>query len=342
MARAKDTLPAGKLAPELLADLLLGTRADASVLVGPGVGRDVAVVDAGGDRYWLLTADPITFATDEIGHYAVSVNVNDVACAGGIPRWFLATVLLPEGAATAELARGVQDQIQRACERQGVALVGGHTEVTLGLERPIVCGALVGEVAKDRLVRSDGGRPGDALLLTRGLALEGTALLAREKRAELRAAGFEDAFLARCAGFLHEPGIGVLPAARAALGAGGVHALHDPTEGGLSAALWELAEASRLDLRVDPAAIPVLPETRRLCRHLGLEPLGLIASGALLALVDPARESDVRDACERAGIPCARIGGAFVRSGAETRVLDSTTGRPLVRFVRDELARAFE
>jgi hydrogenase maturation factor len=339
--REKDPLPSGKLGPELLAGLLHGIRPDPSVLVGPGVGRDVAVVDAGGGRCWILTADPITFATDEIGHYAVAVNVNDVACAGAIPRWFLATLLLPEGAATGQLARRIQEQIQRACERQGIALVGGHTEVTRGIARPIVCGALVGEVAKADLVRSDGGRPGDAILLTRGLALEGTALLAREKRAELAAAGFEDAFLARCAGFLHEPGIGVLPAARAALGAGGVHALHDPTEGGLSAALWELAGASGLDLRVDPAAIPVLPETRRLCRHLGLEPLGLIASGALLALVDPACETGVRAACEAVGIPCARIGEALGRSSGEAHVLDGTSGHPLARFVRDELARAF-
>jgi hydrogenase maturation factor len=301
----------------------------------------VAVVDAGGDRYWLLTTDPITFATDEIGHYAVTVNVNDVATAGGVPRWFLATVLLPERA-DASLARAIHAQIVEACERQRITLVGGHTEVTLGLERPLVCGALVGDVAKDALVRNDGAQPGDALLLTRGIAVEGTALLAREKRAELRAAGFDDAFLARCAGLLHEPGIGVLPAARAALGAGGVHAMHDPTEGGLSAALWELAEAGGVDLRVDPASVPVLPETRRLCAHLALEPLGLIASGALLVVADAAREPALRGACEAEAIPCVRIGDVVPRAGEAPRVVDAATGRTFPRFVRDELARAFE
>ncbi|MEN8182467.1 MAG: AIR synthase-related protein [Myxococcota bacterium] len=337
-----EWMPVGKLDPRLLAELLHTAPLDASVVVGPGPGRDVAVVDAGGEGYLLLTADPITFATEEIGLYAVTVNVNDIATAGGVPRWLLATVLLPEHGTGEDFARDVQQQLETACREHSIALVGGHTEVTRGLNRPLVLGALVGEVPRDALVRSDGGRPEDAVLLTRGAALEGSCILAREHRDALRQADFAAEFLERCAGFMRSPGLCVLPAARAFARATRVHTMHDPTEGGIATALWELAESSSLALRVDAAAIPVLAETRRLCSHFGLDPLGLIASGALLALVEAADAQAAIASCEDAGIPCARIGRAEAADLSGPRVLDSGTGRPLPRFTQDEIARVPE
>lgn len=333
------TLPAGKLAPELLAELLASPPTDASVVLGPAPGRDVAVVDAGGAGYLLLTSDPITFATDEIGLYVVTVNANDIATAGGSPRWLLATVLLPEGRASAELARGIQAQLETACRELGIALVGGHTEVTPGLDRALVVGAMVGEVSRERLVRTDGGRVQDVVLLTESAGLEGCCILAREQREPLRAAGFEEELLERCADFLRRPGLGVLPAARAALRAARVHAMHDPTEGGVATALWELAEASRVSLRVESDRIPVLSETRRLCDHFGLDPLGLIASGALLLLVDPSDAEAVTRACEGAGIPCAPIGHVEASGPEGSAVFDAALGRPLPRYPQDELNR---
>jgi hydrogenase maturation factor len=333
------TLPPGKLAPELLAELLGPAPLDASVVLGPGPGRDVAVVDAGGDGYLLLTADPVTFATEEIGLYVVTVNANDIATAGGTPRWLLATVLLPEGRSTEALARDVQAQLGEACREQGIALVGGHTEVSFGLDRPVVVGAMVGEVSREGLVRSDGGRPQDVVLLTRGAALEGSCILAREHGDALLRAGFERELLERCSAFLRTPGLGVLPAARAALGAASVHAMHDPTEGGVATALWELAEASGISLRVEPQRIPVLPETQRLCDHFGLDPLGLIASGALLLLVAPGDAPAVLRACEAAGIPCVPIGHAEAPGSEGCGVFDAQSGAPLARFAQDELTR---
>jgi hydrogenase maturation factor len=333
-------LPVGKLDPELLSELLGREAGDASVVVGPGLGRDVAVIDPGGDRYLLLTADPITFATDEIGFYAVSVNVNDVATAGGTPRWFLATVLLPGGDATPELARSIHHQLVEACRRHGVALVGGHTEVTHGLVQPVIAGALVGEVEKHRLVRNDGARPGDRVLLTRGVAVEGTSVLARELSGRLRKEGLPETFLVACARLLHAPGIDVRDAAQAAQGAARVHAMHDPTEGGVATALWELAEASRVDLDVDSRSIPVLPETQRLCDHLALDPLGLIASGSLLVTVAAGDAVGVIAAWEEAHLPCADIGEVRERAGSEARVFDRGRQGLLPRFAQDELVRA--
>lgn len=333
------SLPPGKLAPELLAELLSSPPSDASVVLGPAPGRDVAIVEAGVDAYLLLTSDPVTFATDEIGLYAVTVNANDIATAGGMPRWLLATVLLPASRATRKLAREIQSQLEAACREHGIALVGGHSEVTSACERPVVVGAMVGEVSRERLVRSDGGRAGDVVLFTRSAALEGSCLLAREHGRALRAAGFEEELLVRCAGILRDPGLAVLPAARAALGAARVHAMHDPTEGGVATALWELAEASRLSLRIDPRSIPVLSDTQRLCDHFGLDPLGLIASGSLLLLVAAADAEAVSGACQAEGIPCSRIGFAEAPRPGGAGVFEIRDGRPLPRFDQDELTR---
>jgi hydrogenase expression/formation protein HypE len=331
--------PLGKLPTEHLARLLARyAPIDPRVIVGPGVGRDAAVIDVS-DRYLVAKTDPITFATDEIGRYAVHVNANDVACTGAAPRWFLATLLLPESHTPPALADAIFDQIADACRELGVALVGGHTEITYGLDRPIVVGCMLGEVLPEKLVRPEGARPGDALLITKGIAVEGTAIIARE--GVNRLSGLNGAFLERCRGFLHDPGISVARDASVATAAGKVHAMHDPTEGGLATGLWELAEAAAVGLEVDETAIPILPETRILCGQMGLDPLGLIASGALLLAVKPEDAGAILYALREAGIAAAHIGRvAEKEQGAVLR--GETSERPLPRFVRDEIARLFE
>src|SRR5262245_51302084 len=179
-------LPVGKLRADFL-ERLLGKYVPGGerVIVGPRVGEDAAVIDVG-DRYLVATTDPITFATDDAGWYALHVNANDVAVRGARPLWFLATVLLPEGATSEARVEALFDELGAACAELGVALVGGHTEVTAGLPRPIVVGSMLGEVAKGDLVTTAGARVGDVLLLTKGVPLEGAALLAREKGDEAR------------------------------------------------------------------------------------------------------------------------------------------------------------
>jgi len=331
--------PLGKLPTEHLARLLARyAPSDERVVLGPGVGRDAAVI-AFGDRYLVAKTDPITFASREIGWYAVHVNANDVACTGATVRWFLATLLLPEAHTDEALVDGIFDQIAGACAELGVGLVGGHTEITHGLDHPIVVGCMLGEVAPERLVRPDEARPGDALLVTKGIAVEGTAIIAREKNCGL--AGLGELFLERCRGFLHDPGISVVRDAAVAMAAGEVHAMHDPTEGGLATGLWELAEAAGVGLEVNEAAIPVLPETWILCGRLELDPLGLIASGALLLAVAPGDNATILAALDEAGIAAAHIGRVVEREKGV--VLQNKTGeRPLPRFEQDEIARLFE
>ncbi|MDH7568885.1 MAG: AIR synthase family protein [Armatimonadota bacterium] len=330
---------AGKLPADLLARLLaLHPVSDPRVLVGPAPGEDAAAIDMG-DRVLVVKTDPITFATDEVGWYAVNVNANDIATMGAAPRWFLATLLLPEGSPES-LAEALFTQIRAACSELGISLVGGHTEITLDLPRPIVVGCLLGEVARDRLLTSGGARPGDVLLLTKGVAIEGTAILAREARAQLEAAGVPAALIDRAARFLHDPGISVVRDARIACGVGGVHALHDPTEGGLVTGLRELATAAGAGLRIERGSLPVLPETHVFCHALGLDPLGLIASGALLIACDPAHVSALQAAYHAAGIPVASI-GVLTEPGAGLWLEHHGEREPFPHFSRDELARFF-
>jgi len=334
-------LPAGKLPAGLLARLLAGIPArDPRVLVGPAVGEDAAVL-AMGETCLVLTLDPITFATDEIGYYAVTVNANDVAVRGAEPRWFGVALLLPEGQADAALAEALFAQVVTACEEIGVSLVGGHTEVTAGLDRPIAIGVMVGEVPADRVIRTAGAKVGDAVILTKGIAIEGTALLAREFAPRLRARGYGEAFLTRARGYLRDPGIGVLRDARVAVAAAPVTAMHDPTEGGLATGLHELAAAAGVGLRIKATAIPVLSEAAALCKEFGLDPLGTIASGALLVTCPEAAVADLVQALQGSGILAGRIGQ--VLPPEEGVMLVTPAGaRPLPVFARDEIARVFE
>ncbi len=251
-------LPVGKLPPDLLARLIARAPAtDARVRLRPGPGLDCAVVDLG-DRLLVVKSDPITFATDDIGWYLVQVNANDLATTGAVPRWLMLTMLLPEGASTPALVEQWAGQVYGACRELGIDVIGGHTEVTHGLARPILAATLIGEAQAQRLVTPRGAQPGDRLLLTKGVPIEATALLAREFPSRLEE-HLSQAELSEAQAFLTRPGISVVRDAALAMQAGKVTAMHDPTEGGLAGALWELAEACGHGLWFNPGRVPLPP-----------------------------------------------------------------------------------
>ena len=335
----RKALGVGKLPTTLLEGMLktiAGT--DSRLLVGPSVGEDAAVIDFG-DRCLVAKTDPITFAAERIGWYAVHVNANDIATMGARPRWFLAAVLLPEGRADEAMAETIFEDIRSACGELQVTLCGGHTEITHDLPRPVIVGHMLGEVTKDKLVRGADATPDDIILLTKGIAVEGTALLAREKAGELLA-HFDAAFLGKAKHFLTDPGISVVREALTACDAGGVHAMHDPTEGGLATGLWELAHLANAGLEIEEAAIPVFPECRAICEHLDLDPLGVIASGALLIAVEPGSADRVCAALNDIGISCHAIGRLTSPEGG-MKMRTATGWCDLPRFDVDEVARVF-
>jgi hydrogenase maturation factor len=336
----EGALPLGKLPGELLARLLARyATPDERLLVAPGVGRDAAAIALDDARALVVKSDPITFATAEIGWYLVNVNANDLACMGATPRWLLVTALFPEGATTPALVEETFAGLHDAATALGIQLVGGHCEITVGLERLILVGQLLGDAAPDELLDLRRSRPGDVLLLCGGIAIEGAALLAREAADKLT--GLPPALLARARDFLRDPGLSVVPAAMALRDAGvTVRGMHDPTEGGLATALAEVAAASGLGLDVARDDVLIYDECEAICAALGLDPLGLIASGALLAVVAPADAQRACAAVRAREIPCAAIGTLLP---AEEGVWLSRHGQraTLPSFAVDEIARYF-
>ena len=311
---------------------------DPRVLLGPSVGEDAAVLDMG-DRLLVATSDPITFATDSIGWYAVQVNANDIASTGATPQWFLATILVPDGFSESD-AEVVFDQIRTTCQAMGVSLIGGHSEITSGIDRPIVMGTMLGEAPKDRLITTGGAREGDSVLVTKGIAIEGTAVLARDRAHHLAGLGVGQSSLDTAAAYLTNPGISVLLDAKIALETTEVHSLHDVTEGGLATGLREVAAASNLGVAVEHGSIPILPESQEICDALGLDPMGLLASGALLITLPAPEAPAVLLALERHGINGWEIGQMLAQE--EGMLMIGFDGEvPLPVFARDEIARYF-
>jgi hydrogenase maturation factor len=330
-------LPAGKLPHALLARLLEEhVDRDPSVVVGPGLGRDAAVVHHEGG-YLVVKSDPITFAADRAAEHLVHVNANDLACMGARPRWLLVTALFPEHATSEALVERTFRELRAACASAGVALIGGHTEITLGLDRPLLIGSMLGEVAADGLVDPTRARAGDRLLMTKSAGIEGTAVLAAERRSLLKARiGIAATLEAR--GMLDGPGISIVREARL-LADGLASALHDPTEGGIATAVHELAAAAGLGAFIARDRIPVTNATVSICAALGLDSIGLLASGSLLAAIPGDRAEAAERRLDEAGIAWSWI-GKLTPPEFGLRLREGSDERDLPLFSTDEATRA--
>jgi HAD superfamily hydrolase (TIGR01509 family) len=338
IVRMGRPLPAGKLPSELLEAFLEEFRFDdPAVLINPGIGEDTAAIDMAGEAVLVLKSDPITFATDAIGHYAVLVNANDIATAGARPRWLLTTLLFPVGTTGARIHQVIGD-LQRVCHRWQITLCGGHTEITEAVTRPVISGMLAGTVPRDRLIDKRRMRQGDIVLLTKGVAVEGTAIIAREFGTRLHLLGMTSERIDRCRAFLER--IGILDEARVAAGFAGVSGMHDVTEGGLATALEELSAAGGHRLRIDADRIPIFAETAAIGRLLGIDPLGLIGSGSLLIACRPEEAEALMSAVRAIGVQITRIGELLGPGrGVEARTAGGPAKWP--RFEVDEITRLF-
>lgn len=329
-------LKVGKLPAPLLGDLIQSiTCSDARIIIGPKIGEDAAVIDFG-DKYLIVKTDPVTFTTCEIGWHTVQVNANDIATMGGIPKWFFVTILLPENETDEEMVRRIFSDINRAAGELGITLCGGHTEITYGLRRPILSGNMLGEVDKGKLVNNANAKVGDEILLTKSIALEGMAILAREKESELFGK-YGSEFVKKVQNLLYDPGISVVKDALIANQTATVNAMHDPTEGGLSTGLWELAKVAHTGVTVYAEKIQCLREVRTLCADFKIDPMGVVASGALLIVVDPSVSQAVQGNLEKSGIGC-RVIGNMTKKEEGLKIVTKGEKQDLPLFEVDEIA----
>lgn len=334
-------LPSGKVPPKLLSSLLPSDwPPGAGVVIGPAVGEDAAVVRLKGSLL-VAKSDPITLASRDLGRYLVQVNANDIAVMGATPRWLLLTILLPPGHHADRHFSTIMRQVQEACAEANIALVGGHSEITDGLSRPIAVGAMFGEICNSRILDKSTIRPGDELFMTGSIAIEGTAALARDFRSVLRSRGLGSRLLRRAGNLLFEPGISIVREAKIAAQMRHVRALHDPTEGGIIAAIHELGVRAGCGILLEADSIPILPETSAVCQALGLDPLRLLASGSMLIATAPGAGSALAEAFKDTRIGLTKIGTFLpVRRGSWAVVGGKKARLRLPE--RDELARAHD
>ena len=302
------------------------------VLLGAGVGEDCAAVKLSPGEIFVISTDPITGTVKDVGMLAIQITANDLASSGAEPVGVMLTVLLPEEIEEEDI-REMMRQVEEACAHFHIQVMGGHTEVTRAVTQPVISVTGVGKVREDRLVSTAGAKPGQDILVTKWIGIEGTSIIAKEKEKELLER-FSQAFVDTAKGF--DQYLSVLPDSRIAV-EHGVSAMHDVTEGGIYGALWEVAEASGIGLEIDLKAIPIRQETIEICEYFELNPYYLISSGCMLMAADQGH--DLVRKLEAAGIPAAVIGKAT--DGKARRIWNGGEESYLERPKTDELYKIY-
>jgi hydrogenase maturation factor len=305
------------------------------LIKGPLIGEDAAVLDMG-ENVLIAKANPITGAESKIGWLAVHINANDIAAQGAKPLWYMSIVLLPQNADENMLMTIMQEQ-HEACTELGICVIGGHTEVAPDLGRPIVSGFMLGETKKDTYVTTGGAKLGDKIVLTKGVGLEGTGIMASDLKDKLLGC-ISETIINNAVRFLDS--ISVVPEAQLAIKVGGINSMHTPTEGGVLNGLLEINEASGKGFKIYEDQLLIHNETKLICKALNVDPLRLLSSGSLLVIVEPGKSSELINALRQSDIEANIIGEVTSKNGAIVR-LDGSI-ELIDRVEQDELFRVIE
>ncbi|MFH0748611.1 MAG: AIR synthase family protein [Candidatus Bathyarchaeota archaeon] len=298
-------LPVGKISPKVLERTVFhhlgSSRKD--VIVPPSEGEDASIIRIG-NKFLAMHCDPISGAYSNIGWIAVNIATNDIATRGVRPCWVLSCIMLPQGSSEIVL-NNISTQMGKAAEKLGVSIVGGHSEITVGLNHPLVIVSSFGIVKAGRYVTTRGALPGNKIILTKSVGIEGTAIIASDMyKSFIDKFGTE--FVDKAKGYLDR--LSVLQEALIAFSYGGVLAMHDPTEGGIAGGLNEMANASKTGFRVYENKIPISYETSEICHFFNIDPLRLISSGALLIAARPEKADRIVNRLRKENIPASIIG----------------------------------
>jgi len=335
----RPSLSVGKLEPNRLQQLVFSClgAANSRVIVGPKIGEDAAVIDFG-DRVLVVHSDPITGAIENIGWLAINVCTNDIATRGIRPHWILIVMLLPQNFDSDQLEK-ITKQMDKAGKKIGVAIIGGHTEVTSSVNRPIIIATAIGEAEKKRFVKTSGAKIGDSIIVTKGAAIEGTAILSTEMDKFLHCK-VDKRLIQRGRKFIKMTS--VLEDALTAVEIGEVHAMHDATEGGVAGALQEVAWASDVGIIAHEEKIPIYKETEAICKALNIDPLKTISSGTLIIFCHPNKAEKIVNALRRKGTQASIVGEA-IEKGKGCYILRRDGSRlDLSSPVKEELWRILE
>jgi hydrogenase maturation factor len=335
----KQSLSFGKINPNMLREIVfsyLGSH-DSRVIVGPKIGEDAAVIDFK-DRVLVVHSDPITGAVENIGWLAVNVCANDIATRGVRPLWILTVILLPKGFDSAQL-ENIVSQINEATRKLDIAVIGGHSEVTSSVSRPIIIATVIGEAKRGKFVTSSGAQVGDSLIVTKGAAIEGTAILSTEMK-ELLEKKVDKSLILDAQKFIKMTS--VVKDALIAVKVGGVHAMHDATEGGIASGLQEIAWASNTGIIAYEEKIPIYEETREICKALRIDPLKTISSGTLIISACKEKAEKIVSALQKNNIQASIIGEVVEKAKGRYLIRRDGTKLNLSRPVKEELWKISE
>ena len=333
-------MKAGKIPNELLKYLLddLSVIPDARLELGPAIGEDSAILNIN-DQIVLVGSDPITFPTESPGWHSVIINSNDIAASGGIPKWYTATILMPEGSSTQEFTDIFKD-ISNTCAKMNIQLIGGHSEVTAGVQHPIISGTMIGLADRTDLKPTKNAQISDDILITKYCPIEGLNIILAQYPDIISAAGLTPSEIASITTMSSKTNMSIINEAKIVKTFEEVHSMHDPTEGGIATALIEMLSASRIGAIIDESSLPIPNSAHKLCRHIDIDPLGLVASGSLLFTATSQVSDEIILALQRMSINCTKIGYTVPESeGVSIIQSDSGLKTPLPVFSTDEITK---
>ena len=305
-------LETGKLDSDMLRQIVFGkiTYRNDDVKVRPGIGEDCALIDFG-DYDCVMSTDPISSTVSDIGRLAIHITCNDIASNGIQPLGIMLACMLPEGTTDADVEEIMQQAGTTAAE-VGVEIIGGHTEITPAVRQPVIVSTAIGKAPAGTSQDGNDMKPGDFIMMTKAVGLEGTGIIACDHEEQLRAACgpdgerlVSDEEIAKAKSFLDL--VSVVPEGVAA-GKVGTHGMHDITEGGILGAVWEMCQISRTGAEVWEDAIPMHPETEKICRLFDVDPLRLISSGSMIIIVPKDKRAEMEEAMKAAGVDASVIG----------------------------------
>lgn len=305
------------------------------VLLQPGVGEDCSAIALSSDEVMVLSVDPITATDKGTGTLAVHITANDLASSGAEPIGIMLSILLPSRKREKYL-RELMAEIELACKEIEIEIIGGHTEVTDVVNRPVVTVTGVGRVKKDALISTGGLQVGDELVVTKWVGLEGSVIIASEKADKLRET-LPQELIETAAGFMQY--LSVVPEAKLATQFG-VSAMHDVTEGGIFGALWEMGAAADVGIVADLKKIPIRQETIEVCEVFGINPYQMMSGGSML--IGCRQGNRLVEVLQEAGIPAAVVGYAtdnndrVIVSGEEKRFLEPAGSDELYKIYETE------
>ncbi|MBQ1215569.1 MAG: AIR synthase family protein [Firmicutes bacterium] len=319
-------LPVGKLDTDLLKETVFShiLHLRPEVMVRPGVGEDCATIDFG--KYeCVMSTDPITAAISEIGRLAIHITCNDIASNGVEPLGIMLAMMLPIGTTVGEIET-IMMQAQEVASSLGVEIIGGHTEITPAVNRPVIVSTAIGRTLAGGSQKAENMRPGDIILMTKQAGLEGTGIIASDFADQLSEVLTAEE-IAEAKGYMNLVSVVKEGVAAGNMGTAG---MHDITEGGVLGAVWELSEISGVGVELEEDKIPVSEVTRKICDHFGINYLRLISSGCMMIIVHPDREEAVMEAIRNVGVDVTRIG----------RVMEQ--GAPRVLIGKDGVVREID